>query len=133
MIEVNDPEEARIQTERALNLLATTLNKGVKGMEKAEKETAVYYNPNGGKKFHTTAYCSSVRSTYLPLSRITYGDLSYYPYNELVPCGTCNAPARPEVAAAWNSAIDEALEELEIEALINSQFTDNGASEESAR
>ncbi len=98
-----------------------------------EKETAVYYNPNGGKKFHTTAYCSSVRSTYLPLSRITYGDLSYYPYNELVPCGTCNAPARPEVAAAWNSAIDEALEELEIEALINSQFTENGASEESAR
>lgn len=42
VIEVNDPEEARIQTERALNLLATTLNKGVKGMEKAEKETAVF-------------------------------------------------------------------------------------------
>lgn len=42
VIEVNDPEEARIQTERALNLLATTLNKGVKGMEKAEKETSVF-------------------------------------------------------------------------------------------
>ncbi len=42
VIEVNDPEEARIQTERALNLLATTLNKGVKGMEKAEQETAVF-------------------------------------------------------------------------------------------
>lgn len=42
VIEVNDPEDARIQTERALNLLATTLNKGVKGMEKAEKETAVF-------------------------------------------------------------------------------------------
>lgn len=42
VIEVNDPEEARIQTERALNLLASTLNKGVKGMEKAEQETAVF-------------------------------------------------------------------------------------------
>ena len=42
VIEVNDPEEARIQTERALNLLATTLNKGVKGMEKAEQETSVF-------------------------------------------------------------------------------------------
>ena len=42
VIEVDDPEEARIQTERALNLLASTLNKGVKGMERAEKETAVF-------------------------------------------------------------------------------------------
>lgn len=42
VIEVNDPEEARIQTERALNLLASTLNKGVKGMEKAEQETSVF-------------------------------------------------------------------------------------------
>lgn len=42
VIEVDDPEEARIQTERALNLLATTLNKGVKGMEKAEQKTAVF-------------------------------------------------------------------------------------------
>jgi len=40
VIEVDDPEEARIQTERALSMLATTLNKGVKGIEEAEKRTS---------------------------------------------------------------------------------------------
>ena len=47
----------------------------------------------------------------LPLSAITYGDLSSYPYNQLSPCTTCGAPERPEVVAAWNSVIDEAYDE----------------------
>ena len=72
----------------------------------------MYYNPNGGKKYHTTARCSSVKSMYLPLTGITYGDLSRYPYTELTPCATCSAPERPEVVSAWNEVIDEAYAEL---------------------
>ena len=72
----------------------------------------MYYNPTGGKKYHTTARCSSVKSAYLPLTGITYGDLSRYPYTELTPCATCGAPERPEVVSAWNEVIDKAYDEL---------------------
>ena len=75
-------------------------------------DASVYYNPTGGVKYHTDARCSSVRSTYLPLTEIAYGDLSSYPYTELTPCGTCGAPARPETVKAWNDAIDQAYAEL---------------------
>ena len=75
-------------------------------------DASVYYNPTGGVKYHTDARCSSVRSTYLPLTEIAYGDLSSYPYTELTPCGTCSAPARPETVKAWNDAIDQAYAEL---------------------
>lgn len=75
-------------------------------------DASVYYNPTGGVKYHTDARCSSVRSTYLPLTEIAYGDLSSYPYTELTPCGTCGAPARPETVKAWNDAIDQAYVEL---------------------
>lgn len=75
-------------------------------------DASVYYNPTGGVKYHTDARCSSVRSTYLPLTEIAYGDLSSYPYTELTPCGTCGAPARPETVKAWNDAVDQAYAEL---------------------
>ena len=78
-------------------------------------DTPMYYNPNGGTKYHTDARCSSVRSAYLPLTGITYGDLAKYPYTSLTPCGTCAAPERPETVEAWNAAIDQAYEELGIE------------------
>ena len=75
-------------------------------------DATVYYNPTGGVKYHTDARCSSVRSTYLPLTGIAYGDLASYPYTELTPCGTCGAPVRPETVKTWNDAIDQAYAEL---------------------
>ena len=79
------------------------------------ESTLVYYNPKGGAKYHMTARCQSVKSTYLPLTGITYGDLTRYPYTDLVPCGTCGAPKRPETVAAWNAALDQARMELDAE------------------
>lgn len=81
-------------------------------LTETDASTPMYYNKNGGKKYHTNARCSSVKSRYLPLSAITYGDLSSYPYTQLSPCTTCGAPERPEVVSAWNSVIDEAYAEL---------------------
>ena len=81
-------------------------------LTETDASTPMYYNPTGGKKYHTTARCSSVKSAYLPLTGITYGDLSRYPYTELTPCATCGAPERPEVVSAWNEVIDKAYDEL---------------------
>ena len=77
---------------------------------------AMYYNPDGGEKYHTDAYCDSVRSRYLPLTEIAYGTLARYPYTQLEPCSACKAPERPEVVRTWNAVIDQAYEELGMEA-----------------
>ena len=60
--------------------------------EETDPATPMYYNKDGGKKYHTTARCASVKSRY-PAFAITYGDLSSYPYNQLSPCTTCGAQA----------------------------------------
>ena len=86
-----------------------------RSLQEIDDATPMYYNPNGGVNYHTTATCSAVRSTYLPLMGITYGDLKRYPYTELTPCGTCGAPQRPEVIRAWNDVIEQAYAELGIE------------------
>lgn len=58
-------------------------------------KTKLYYNKNGGKRYHADPECSTVSKEYLPLKSFTYGNLSKEPYSELIPCEKCNAPARP--------------------------------------
>ncbi len=48
----------------------------------------LYYNENGGKNFHTNQNCPGVKSRYLPLSPMTYGDLSGS-LSKLTACNTC--------------------------------------------
>ncbi len=81
-------------------------------LQEIDPSTPVYYNPVGGEKFHTDPLCSSVRSAYLPLTEITYGDLTRSPFTALRPCGTCDAPERPETIEAWNAVIDQAYMQL---------------------
>ena len=64
----------------------------------------LYYNPNGGKYYHSTARCSSVNKRYLPLTEFTYGELETEVFALLTPCKTCTPPARPEVIRAENQA-----------------------------
>ena len=85
-------------------------------LSRPDDSKSVYYNPDGGKKYHANARCSTVRSAYLPMTAITYGELSRYPYTQLTPCGSCGAPERPETVDAWNDAIDRAYEELGLDA-----------------
>ena len=84
-------------------------------LKRLDDSESVYYNPDGGKKYHADARCSSVRSAYLPMTALSYGDLTRYPYTQLTPCGTCGAPERPETVDAWNDAIDRAYAELGME------------------
>ncbi|MBR4501064.1 MAG: L,D-transpeptidase family protein [Clostridia bacterium] len=51
-------------------------------------DTVVYYNPKGGKYFHEDRNCSSVKKTYLPLARTTYGALEEL-FETPLPCPYC--------------------------------------------
>ena len=58
-------------------------------------KTTLYYNKDGGKKYHIDPNCRSVSSKYLPLKgTFTYGELSKSPYNKLEPCERCGAPSK---------------------------------------
>jgi hypothetical protein len=59
------------------------------------KKTKLYWNKNGGKYYHSDPNCPSVEKKYLPLASFTYGNISKSPYSKLLPCGKCDAPARP--------------------------------------
>lgn len=62
----------------------------------ADSSAVLYYNPNGGTRYHIDANCKSTNSKYLPFSgTFTYGQLTNAPYNELSPCSVCGAPLRP--------------------------------------
>ena len=57
-------------------------------------DTPLYYNPNGGSNYHSTATCTGVKSQYLPLTAFTYGELDTGAYADLTPCSYCCPLAR---------------------------------------
>ncbi len=85
-------------------------------LEEPDAGAVMYYNPDGGEKFHADQYCPGVKDRYLPLSPIQYSTLARYPYTKLTPCSSCQAPERPEVVSTWNAVIDQAYAELGLEA-----------------
>ncbi|MBR1584185.1 MAG: hypothetical protein IJ662_01440 [Clostridia bacterium] len=55
----------------------------------------LYYNPNGGKYYHSTATCEAVDQQYWPLTgKFTYEELNSATYSKLIACPKCNPPAR---------------------------------------
>ena len=59
-------------------------------------KTKLYYNKDGGKKYHLDPNCPSVASKYRPLKgTFKYGDLDKKQYSKLKPCDKCGAPERP--------------------------------------
>ena len=55
-------------------------------------ETILYYNANGGSKYHLDPECSSVGKKYLPMTSFMFVDLDQSPYSSLSPCNVCGAP-----------------------------------------
>jgi len=49
----------------------------------------MYYNPNGGKNYHSEQRCSAVRDRFLPLTELPYESLYRAPTNALIPCYGC--------------------------------------------
>ena len=56
-------------------------------------KTKLYYNKDGGKRYHIDEGCSSVDKKYLPMASFNYSELGKHP--ALVPCPVCGAPDRP--------------------------------------
>ncbi|MDD3334610.1 MAG: L,D-transpeptidase [Eubacteriales bacterium] len=59
-----------------------------------EDSKELYYNPEGGKYYHSTATCNSVREKYLPLAAFTYGELDSGDFAKLEPCPSCTPVKR---------------------------------------
>ena len=57
--------------------------------------TILYYNPDGGTKYHSDPNCKSIHAKYLPLKgTFTYAQINDDTYKDLKPCNVCNAPLR---------------------------------------
>jgi hypothetical protein len=54
-----------------------------------DADMLLYYNPNGGKNYHSDPYCSAVKDRYLPLTAFTYSELEIGFYTTLTPCPYC--------------------------------------------
>ena len=57
-------------------------------------DTPLYYNPSGGKMYHSVANCPGVRKKFLPLAAFTYGELEDAPYSKLTVCPDCQPTPR---------------------------------------
>ena len=49
----------------------------------------LYYNPKGGKNYHSSANCVLVKEKYRPMTEFTWGELEEEPYSKLKPCPGC--------------------------------------------
>ncbi len=62
----------------------------------ANSSTILYYNPDGGSKYHLDQNCKSTHAKYLPMKgHFTYGEINDPAYKNLEPCNVCAAPLRP--------------------------------------
>ena len=64
-----------------------------------DDDLTLWYNPNNGKSYHSSAHCSGIKEAYLSqLRSFTYGELDEKPYSKLERCTWCwPEPRRSEV------------------------------------
>lgn len=61
----------------------------------ASTDIVLYYNPDGGSRYHVDLNCPSTSSKYLPLAgRFTWAEINDEQYAGLMPCSVCGAPER---------------------------------------
>ncbi len=62
-----------------------------------DPNTLLYYNPDGGDRYHLDPYCRAANERYLPFKgSFTYAELNDPQYADLHPCQICGAPRRPK-------------------------------------
>lgn len=62
-----------------------------------DPNTLLYYNPDGGGRYHLDPYCRSANERFLPFKgSFTYAELNDPKYADLHPCQICGAPRRPK-------------------------------------
>ena len=61
----------------------------------ADTNLVLFYNPDGGSRYHVDQNCPSTSTKYLPFTgSFTWAEINDAPYAELKPCSVCGAPAR---------------------------------------
>ena len=61
----------------------------------AQADTVLYYNPDGGSKYHIDPECGSTNKRYLPMrGQFLFSQINDAPYSELENCTYCGAPLR---------------------------------------
>ena len=68
-----------------------------------EDAVTLYYNPNGGKNYHSSATCLAVNEKFWPLTAFSYGELEDEPYAKLTPCPACAPQLRREAIDTVNA------------------------------
>ena len=64
---------------------------------------SLYYNPNGGKYYHESQNCATVKSRYLPLTEFKYSELDTAAFSKLSPCSGCARVMRKSDIDALNA------------------------------
>ena len=54
-----------------------------------EEDYPLYYNPKGGRNYHSSPNCLLVKEKYRPMTAFTWGELEEEPYSSLTPCPGC--------------------------------------------
>lgn len=63
--------------------------------EEGTPDTVLYWNPDGGSKYHLDPNCSSAKPKYLPFKgKFTFAEINDSKYANLSPCTVCKAPLR---------------------------------------
>ncbi len=91
-----------------------------------EDDTQLFYNPDGGKYYHSTPECSTVKTKYHPLTAFTYGELDTGAYAKLEPCAGCTPVKRKSVIDQENIARG-AITQEELDALYAQTAQDGAA------
>lgn len=68
-----------------------------------DEDYPLYYNPRGGKNYHSSPTCAIVKEKYWPLTEFTWGELDEAPYNKLTACPGCAPQLRREEIDELNS------------------------------
>lgn len=72
-------------------------------LEYPDDDYLLYYNPKGGKQYHSSPNCALVKEKYWPLTSFTYGELEDSPYSKLTRCPGCAPQLRREEIDLLNS------------------------------
>lgn len=65
-------------------------------------DTELYYNAQGGSRYHASAKCSGVKSEYYPLKGFLYSELDVGDFKKLEPCDFCTPVKRKAVIDEMN-------------------------------
>ena len=61
-------------------------------------DLVLYYNPDGGSRYHVDMNCPSTNPKYLPFKgQFRYSEVNDDAYIQLMPCNVCNAPLREKI------------------------------------